>query len=170
MEAGNKYITEVYVPRHNEQFCVKPSCDKSAFTPWISSVALEDILCLEANRTVQHDNTVRYGGLILQIPKSEHRYHYVKAEVMVHEYFDGQLAIFYGPLCIGRYDKNGVLKNNNEEMRAGLPSQPESSVTCGQDHGQNVDNAKTALSTLLPTVCPHHLDFSPNFNRINNNF
>ena len=114
-------------------------------------MALEDILCLEVNRTVQHDNTVRYGGLILQIPKSEYRHHYVRAEVKVHEYFDHQLAIFYGPLCIGKYDKNGVLKDNNEKHPMDT-DQPESFGTYGQDYGQNIDNAKAALSTLLPTL------------------
>jgi len=112
IEAGNQYITKTYISRHNEQFCVKPSCDTSAFTPWVSSMELEDILCLEAERTVQRDNTISYGGLILQIPKSKYRHHYVRAEVKVHEYFDHQLAIFYGPLCIGRYEANGALKNN----------------------------------------------------------
>jgi len=69
------------------------------------------LLCIEEHRVVQHDNTVRYKGLVLQIPKNEYRYHYIKAEVKVHEYFDHQLAIFYGPLCIGRYEANGMLKN-----------------------------------------------------------
>ena len=114
IEEANRYITEVYIPRHNKQFCVKPSSDKSAFTPWTSLMPLEDILCLEINRTVQHDNTVRYKALVLQVPKSEYRHHYVKAEVKVHEYLDHQLAIFYGPLCIGRYDANGVLKSENK--------------------------------------------------------
>jgi len=73
---------------------------------------LEDILCIEKDRTVQLDNTVRYNGLILQIPKNEYRHHYIKAEVKVHEYFDHQLSIFYGPLCIGRYEANGTLKSD----------------------------------------------------------
>lgn len=112
IEEANRYIKEVYLPRHNEQFSVKPASDKRAFVPWASvSTALEDILCLEETRTVRHDNTVRYKGLVLQIPKNEYRSQYIKAEVRVHEYLDHQLAIFYGPLCIGRYDINGCLKH-----------------------------------------------------------
>lgn len=113
IEDANKYIREVYLPRHNEQFCVKPASDQRAFIPWVSTMALEDILCLEETRTVQLDNTVRYKGLVLQIPKNEYRHHYIKAEVKVHEYINHQLAIFYGPLCIGRYDANGTLINLN---------------------------------------------------------
>lgn len=114
VEEANRYIKEIYIPRHNEQFCVKPASAERAFITWVSAtVVLEDVLCLEECRTVQHDNTVRYNGLILQIPKNEYRYHYIKAEVKVHEYCDRKLAIFYGPLCIGRYNANGELINNN---------------------------------------------------------
>lgn len=114
IEEANRYIKEIYLPRHNEQFCVKPASDKRAFIPWSSTAttALEDILCLEEYRTVQRDNTVRHKGMVLQIPKNEYRSQYIKAEVKVHEYLDHQLAIFYGPLCIGRYEANGTLKSS----------------------------------------------------------
>jgi len=109
IEAANKYIQESYLPRHNEQFVVKPASCDLAFIPWTSAVALEDILCLKEVRIVQHDNTIRYQGMVLQIPKNEYRRHYIKTEVKVHEYHDHRLAIFYGLLCIGRYDRNGKL-------------------------------------------------------------
>ena len=112
VEEANSYIKETYMPRHNRQFCVKSASPEIAFIPWYSTVALEDVLCLKEHRTVQHDNTVRYKGLVLQIPKNEYRYHYIKAEVTVHEYFDHQLAIFYGPIGIGRYEPNCELKGS----------------------------------------------------------
>ena len=54
-------------------------------------------------RQVGNDNTVRYDNLILQIPADRQRHHYAKAEVRVHEYPDGQLAVFHGPRCLARY-------------------------------------------------------------------
>jgi transposase len=111
IEAANRYIAEVYIPRHNEQFSVKAAIPDKAFIPYTAAIALEDVLCLKERRVVQHDNTVRYKGFILQIPKTDYRHHYVKAEVMVHEYFDHRLAIFYGSLCIGRYNENGELNS-----------------------------------------------------------
>ena len=45
----------------------------------------------------------------LQIPAQQHRHHYVKATVRVHEYPHGQLAVFDGPRCLARYDTNGTL-------------------------------------------------------------
>lgn len=115
VEEANRYIQEVYLPRHNKQFSVKPTSEQKAFTPWNSTISLGDVLCLEEERTVQHDNTIRYKGFILQIEKSEYRHHYVKAEVKVHEYFDHSIAIFYGPLCIGKYDVDGCLKEQKNK-------------------------------------------------------
>jgi len=53
--------------------------------------------------------------LKLQIPESPLRAHFVKTRVKVRQYPDGTHAIFYGPRCLGRYDKKGVL---NEERKA----------------------------------------------------
>jgi len=117
IEEANKYIKETYVPIHNERFCKKPESEEKAFTPWKNEEALKDILCLEEERTVQNDNTVRYKRLILQIPENEYRYHYRKATVMVHEYFDQSLSIFYGHLSIGRYDAAGRLFEKDDKRR-----------------------------------------------------
>ena len=50
--------------------------------------------------------------LEMQIRRSQnieirHRHHYRKATVRVHQYPDGQLAIFDGPSCLARFDPIG---------------------------------------------------------------
>ena len=70
---------------------------------------LEDILCVQEERQVSNDNTVRYKGRVLQIPADRHRRHYVKAHVRVHEYPDGTLAVFHGPRRLARYSASGTL-------------------------------------------------------------
>ena len=42
--AANKYLKKVYLPRHNQQFCVKAKIEKSAYIPWIGG-DLNEILC-----------------------------------------------------------------------------------------------------------------------------
>ena len=79
-----------------------------AFVPW-AGAGLADILCLQEDRTVSKDNTVRYKGLTLQIPEDRHRHHYVKANVQVHEYPDGRLAVFHGPRKLADYEADGRL-------------------------------------------------------------
>ena len=64
---------------------------------------------VEAPHVAGHDNTVRYGKRVLQIPQARHRHHFVKAKVKVHEYADGSLALFHGPRRIADYDAAGTL-------------------------------------------------------------
>ena len=110
LEAANAFIGEVYLSAHNARFAVPPAGEGSAFTP-IPGVDLDEILCVEEERQVGHDNCVSYRTLKLQIPESPMRPHFVKARVKVHLYPDGCHAVFHGPRCIGRYDENGTIKD-----------------------------------------------------------
>ena len=107
IDQANRFLKEVYLPLHNARFATPAEADGSAFVPFAG--ALDDILCVHADRLVGNDNTVRYRGLSMQIPPDRHRHHYVKARVRVHEYPDGTLAIFHGPRCLARYQATGEL-------------------------------------------------------------
>ena len=61
-----------------------------------------------------NDNTVRYAGRVLQIPEQRHRRHFVKANVRVHAYPDGRLAVFHGPRRLARYEPDGTLIDRGE--------------------------------------------------------
>ncbi len=52
---------------------------------------------------------LRYRRLVLQLPQSPLRPHFVKAKVRVHDYPDGTLALYHGPRCLARYDHQGQL-------------------------------------------------------------
>ena len=117
MEDANRYIKDVYLPAHNKEFSEKASSPKTAYVPWGHKESLNEILCEIHDRVVQKDNTVRYETRILQIPAQDTRYHYVKAQVEVRAYLDGTLAVFYGPLCLGRYDQSGGLMANLKDDR-----------------------------------------------------
>lgn len=108
LAAANRFIAEVYLPRHNARFAVPASTPGSAFVPdpaghW------REILCVQEERIVGNDNTVRYRNLALQLPPSPLRPHFVKAKVRVHHYPDDTLAVFHGPRCLARYSADGQL-------------------------------------------------------------
>lgn len=105
MDEANRFLRDVYLPEHNARFARPPEETGSAFVPFAGT--LEDILCIHEDRVAGNDNTVRYKGLVLQIPEQRHRHHYVKARVRVHEYPDGTLAVFHGPRRLARYAANG---------------------------------------------------------------
>src|SRR3546814_10912058 len=100
-EAANRWLAEVYIPAHNARFAVAPEQPGSAFVADRAG-AWREILCIQDERRVGNDNTVKWHGLHLQLPPSPLRPHFVKARVRVHEYPDGALAVFLGPHQIGR--------------------------------------------------------------------
>ena len=71
------------------------------------SQAWREILCIQEERQVGNDNTVKWKRLSLQIPPSPLRPHFVRAKVRVHEYPDGRLAVFWGPHRLADYDAEG---------------------------------------------------------------
>lgn len=108
MAAANRYVREHFLPAYNQRFAVPAPEPGTAFIPWVGP-SLAEILCVQEERVVAKDNTVRYQGLSLQIPQDPHRFHYVKVTVRVHEYSDGTLAVFHGPRCLARYHADGRL-------------------------------------------------------------
>ena len=105
IDEANRFLKEVYLPQHNARFALPAEVEGSAFVSFAG--ALDDILCVQEERTVANDNTVRYKRRVLQLPADRHRRHYVKATVRVHEYPDGTLAVFHGPRCLARYQTDG---------------------------------------------------------------
>jgi len=117
MEKANKFLKETFIPAFNKRFMAKPEHEEKAFVSWSNSLDLDDILCVKEQRIVAKDNTVSYKNKTLQIPKDNYRYHYVKAQVYVHEYMDGTLGLFHGPRLLGKYDKNGdLMSDQNKEL------------------------------------------------------
>jgi hypothetical protein len=77
VEAANRFLREVYLPEHNARFAVPPERPETAFVADASGVH-RDLLCVQEERVVGNDNTVRYRGLALQIPPRPIRPHFVK--------------------------------------------------------------------------------------------
>jgi transposase len=115
--AANLYLRTTYVAAHNARFAVAAEQPGSAFVP-VSGVDLREVLCQQEERQVGPDNTVVLHKVRLQIPPSPLRAHYVRAMVRVRRYADGRHAIFHGPRCIGRYDADGCLEEDDAKQAA----------------------------------------------------
>lgn len=112
-EAANRYLEDTYMPQFNAEFQVAPMESGTAFVPFIGG-NLDDMLCERFERTVGKDNCVSFERLALQIPKDQHRHHYVKAKVQVHRYLDNSLALFHGPRLLVKYDALGAIKEETK--------------------------------------------------------
>jgi len=127
IEAANRWLAAVYIPHHNARFAVAPAEEGTAFVPFVG--ALDDILCVQDERVVGKDNTVRYAGRVLQIPEQRHRRYFVKVTVRVHAYPDGRLALFQGPRRLADYEADGTLI---DPPRADCCVSPLRSKACGR--------------------------------------
>ena len=83
--AANRFISKVYLPRHNTRFARPAALEETAFVT-ADPALLTEALCVEEERVVARDNTISYAGRQLQLPASTARAHYVKARVKVREY------------------------------------------------------------------------------------
>ena len=108
VEAANRWLRETYIPEHNTRFAVAAEQEGSAFVA-DGMAAWRDILCVQEERTVGNDNTVKWQRLSLQLPPSRLRAHFVKATVRVHEYPAGELAVYWGPHRLADYTAAGVM-------------------------------------------------------------
>jgi len=117
MEGANRYLSNTYLPAFNHKFAHPAREEGSAFIPYIGQ-SLDDILCEQFERMVQHDNCVRFENLVLQIPKNEYRCNYIKAKVRVHRYLNGFLSIFHGPRKLADYDNKGQQIQNRAQKAA----------------------------------------------------
>jgi hypothetical protein len=81
-------------------------------------------LCRQEERRVGNGNTVKWRGLTLQIPPRPLRPHFVRAMVCVHEYPDGRLAIFHGPLASPITTSTEICTMTPNWLRDPLPQPP----------------------------------------------
>jgi len=108
VEAANRWLRETYIADYNQRFAIAAEQEGSAFVADATG-AWREILCIQEDRAVGNDNTVKWRRLSLQLPPSRLRPHFVKATVRVHEYPDGQLAVFWGPHRLADYRANGTI-------------------------------------------------------------
>src|SRR5512134_2297085 len=110
LEAANRWLAELYLPEHNARFAQPAEQEGAAFVADRTG-SWREILCVQEERVVGNDNTVKWKRLSLQIPPSPLRPHFVRAKVRVHEYPDGRLAVFWGPHRLADYDPQGAIIN-----------------------------------------------------------
>jgi transposase len=119
VEAANRWLSDVYIAEHNKRFAIAAEQEGSAFVA-DTMEAWREILCIQEDRTVGNDNTVKWERRSLQLPPSRLRPHFVKATVRVHEYPDGQLAVYWGPHRLADYSADGTLIQPEAGAAAGI--------------------------------------------------
>ena len=76
------------------------------FVP-LGRVDLDQILCVEDERTIGRDNVVTADRVPLQLAKQPGRRTCAGLRVLVSRHLSGQHSVWYGGRCLGRYDATG---------------------------------------------------------------
>ena len=107
MEAANRYLREVFIPRYNQRF-TRPARDQASAFVSYGNADLNQIFCFEEERTVAKDNTVRFENVILQIDKQPGVPSCSGWHVVVRRHLDGRFSIWKGPRLLGRFEQDGT--------------------------------------------------------------
>jgi hypothetical protein len=105
-DAANSYLEQHFIADFNRRFTVKPAQPESAFVK-LAGVELELVLSSKHERIVRNDNTVTFKNLILQLPSTRQRIHFVRCPVTVHQFSNGTLGVSYQGRLLARYDASG---------------------------------------------------------------
>lgn len=90
-EQANVFLNHTYLAEHNARYAVRPSSAVDFHEPVPDHIDLEDVFCLEQQRTVSQDWVVQYGSRLLQIEAEP----YVAAgsKIVVRQRRDGSLQL-----------------------------------------------------------------------------
>src|SRR5256884_205940 len=104
--AAHRYVRDRFLPAFNAEFGRPPADPASAFVP-LGRVDLDQILCVEDERTVGRDNVVTAHRVPLQLGTQPGRRTCAGLQVLVRRHLNGQHSVWYGGRCLGRYDPTG---------------------------------------------------------------
>ena len=102
LEAANRYLEDRWIRRYNRRFRKAPRSQSSTYrSP--SGIDLHQILAFRYQATVLNDNTVRLGGLTIDIPPGPRDRSYAKARVDVRQHLDGTWTVTYDDQTIAQH-------------------------------------------------------------------
>ena len=93
--AANQFLEQSYLPEHNQRYCVTPASGEDFHRPKPNLRSLEEVFCMEEQRTLSNDWVVRYNGRLLQIQRHGRHQAPARAQVVVQEWESGELEICY---------------------------------------------------------------------------
>lgn len=94
MKDANRYLDHVFWPEWNNRFTVEPKDHIDRYRPLQSYEDLEQILCMKFERIVRADHTISFDSEVYKLDPGSLGKLYKKT-VMVHQYRDLTIAIYY---------------------------------------------------------------------------
>jgi hypothetical protein len=89
-----------FLGEYNDRFMVPAAEQGDCYRALEAGTDRDTLFCFKYQRTVGMDNTVRFGGVRLQLLPSARRRSWARATVEVDERLDGALAVYYHGECL----------------------------------------------------------------------
>jgi transposase len=94
-EQGSAFVNGPFKTDFNSRFAKPPRETQAAWRPLPKGLDLDRICSFGYQATVGNDNTVRLGGMILDIPAGPRRRGYAKTRVEVRQLLDGRWRVYH---------------------------------------------------------------------------
>lgn len=114
IEEANAYLERHYIEQFNCEFAVSARNVEKAWRRLIPRTDINRLISFYYQSTVGNDNTVRLGGLVIDIPPGPRKRSYCKARVEVRQLLDGSWRVYYRDEIIAEHPSTSL----SEQIRA----------------------------------------------------
>ncbi len=120
IDPANAWLEASFLDRFNARFAKLPEHSGSAFRK-INASQRYQLVSFAYEATVANDNSVRLGGLLIDIPPGPHRRSYARRRVLVRQHLDGAWTVWLDNACIARQASTPL----REPLRTWKPRHPQ---------------------------------------------
>ena len=102
LEEANRFL-KIFIPKFNRRFAIPARESEKAWRKVPPELDLDRMISFRYRSVVGNDNSVRIGGLILDLPPGPHRRSYAKAQVEVRQLLNGSWRVYYQDQLIAKH-------------------------------------------------------------------
>jgi transposase len=103
IEEANAFLQSIFLKDFNRRFAIRPRESQKAWREVPKSLDLDRIISFRYQATVGNDNTVRLGGLTLDLPPGPQRRSYAKLKVEARQLLNGSWRIYAKDQLIAKH-------------------------------------------------------------------
>ncbi len=103
LEEANRFLQSIFIRGFNHRFAVKPKESQKAWRKLPKDLDLDRIISFRYLATIGNDNTVRLGGLVLDIPPGPQRRSYARVKVEARQLLNGSWRIYAQDQLIAKH-------------------------------------------------------------------
>lgn len=103
IQEANAFLESIFLKDFNHRFAVSPRESQKAWQQVPKTLDLDRIISFRYRSVVGNDNSIRIGGLVLDVPPGPVRRSYAKAQVEVRQLLNGAWRIYYQDQIIAKH-------------------------------------------------------------------